>query len=328
VAKRLVEKGRELKMKDVATILNISERTLRTWKSQYVKDEFPKMGRPTHDVQTRIKTAKIVREEWLAQGKPGWRAVKAAHPKTSTVLIQRYVNDLKRKDRARHWKYQREDQKRMGVNYPAVIWTQDATYLDKKSSRKYAEIIKDRCTQEVIEARGTISLSNKATLKLLEKENLPLVYMSDNGSAYVSEEVSRYLAKRRVIHLKSLPRTPQHNGAAEVLVREVKRLYRDCENERMSDQERLDLSKEILNKRRLWASLNYRTVESFVNECKKINVEEIREELYEQYRLGVLSINEKVTSRKKRRVLERELVFNLLEKYNLIRWRKGGMSCG
>jgi transposase InsO family protein/transposase-like protein len=182
--------------------------------------------------------------------------------------------------------------------------------------------------QNLDEVRGTISLSNKATLKLLEKENLPLVYMSDNGSAYVSEEVSRYLAKRRVIHLKSLPRTPQHNGAAEVLVREVKRLYRDCENERMSDQERLDLSKEILNKRRLWASLNYRTVESFVNECKKINVEEIREELYEQYRLGVLSINEKVTSRKKRRVLERELVFNLLEKYNLIRWRKGGVSCG
>jgi len=328
VAKRLVEKGRELKMKDVADTLDVCTRTLRTWKSQYLRDEFPKIGRPTHSVQKRIAVAKFVRSEWLMQGKPGWRAIKAASPDASTVLIQAYVKNLKRKDRAKRWKYQREQQKRVQVKYPDVVWTQDATFLEKKSSKKYAEIVKDRCSLKVLEVRATKSLDNRATLKILDQKKLPLVYMSDNGSAYTSKEVSALLRNKRVIHLKSLPRTPQNNGAAEVLVREVKQLYRDTDSEGLCDQERLNIGKEILNKRRLWASHGYRTVETFVNECRRVNVEEIREEIYEQYQLGVLRINEKITSSRKRRLLERELVFDLLEKYNLIKRMKGGVSCG
>jgi len=56
-----------------------------------------------------------------------------------------------------------------------------------------------------------------------ERAGLPLVLVTDNGSAYCSAEVEAWLARRRVLHLRSLPRTPQHNPWAEHGVGELKR---------------------------------------------------------------------------------------------------------
>ena len=51
---------------------------------------------------------------------------------------------------------------------------------------------------------------------------LPLVIASDNLSSCCGRLVEAYLEYDQVIHLKSLPHTPQHNGAAECHIRELR----------------------------------------------------------------------------------------------------------
>lgn len=315
-------------MKELAKSLQVTTRTLRTWKSYYLAGKFPKVGRPPHSVKKKLETAKKVKSSWHEQGRPGWRAIKASIPECSTVLVQKFVSILKRKERQKQWAFQRKSQKRIKVLYPNVVWSQDATFLGEKSSKRYAEIVKDRCSLRLVEAEASGSLSNFKTLEILDRNVLPLVYMSDNGSAYTSKEVSNVLREKRVIHLKSLPRTPQNNGAAEVAVREVKRLYSFADEEKISDQEKLKRSKEILNTKRLWASLDYRTVEEYEETCARVKTEEIREELYAEYELGVLRIERNVSNGRKRRVLEREFILGLLEKYGLIKRYEGSVCCG
>ncbi|MCB9915606.1 MAG: transposase family protein [Planctomycetes bacterium] len=55
-----------------------------------------------------------------------------------------------------------------------------------------------------------------------EQSTAPLVLQTDNGSAYVSELVAAWCARHGVLQLLSLPHTPQHNGAAEHGMRELK----------------------------------------------------------------------------------------------------------
>ncbi|MFO0981638.1 MAG: hypothetical protein U1E76_07785 [Planctomycetota bacterium] len=47
--------------------------------------------------------------------------------------------------------------------------------------------------------------------------------MSDNGSENCNQDVERYLEQHRIIHLRSLPRTPQHNPWAEHGIGELRR---------------------------------------------------------------------------------------------------------
>ena len=50
----------------------------------------------------------------------------------------------------------------------------------------------------------------------------PLVWSRDNGSMYAHESVRIHMETHKVIELRSLPRTPEHNGAAENTNREIK----------------------------------------------------------------------------------------------------------
>ena len=68
--------------------LDVSERTLRNWKRFSKDGEFPKIGRPklTSDKRTLFKSK--IKEEWILQGKPGWRCVKYTLKNYPTRLIQ------------------------------------------------------------------------------------------------------------------------------------------------------------------------------------------------------------------------------------------------
>lgn len=67
--------------------------------------------------------------------------------------------------------------------------------------------------------RDVIALLERA---FQERLVLPLVWATDNGSQYSAEEVEAWLAAHQVVHLKSLPRTPQHNAWSERGIRALK----------------------------------------------------------------------------------------------------------
>ena len=50
----------------------------------------------------------------------------------------------------------------------------------------------------------------------------PLVLLTDNGPPYRSEAVEAWCNRHCVLHLFTLPRTPQHNAASEHGMREIK----------------------------------------------------------------------------------------------------------
>jgi hypothetical protein len=151
--------------------------------------------------------------------------------------------------------------------------------------------------------------------------------MTDNGSAYCSKEVKALLKKRRVIHLRSLPRTPQNNGCCEVAVREVKEQlnYFNWNDESLA----LDLMeiKDTLNSKRLRASHDYRSAIEMERSTMLENIEGMRDKLYTDYEKGVSLIQERSLGKLEKRKLERELIFGLLESNGLIKRYRGSQNC-
>lgn len=309
-----------MKLSEVAKQLEVSTRTLRNWKQNYLAEEWPCVGRPKLDTVRRLKVAKEVSEIWMIQGCPGWRPIKAQRPELPTRLIQKYVANLKLRKRRSLWSYKRSNALKTDVLYRDVVWTQDATYLPNK---KYAEVIKDRASLVIKDFHLTSSLKKEEAVNLLEGRSLPLVYMSDNGSAYSSREMSVLLKKERVIHLKSLPRVPQHNGAAEVAVKELKKLYKCHVENGIAPQMAVQLSKETMNKHRLYAKHRYRSAEGVEKEIPLNNKEELRDIIYAEYEKEMLKIKSGTTNKRKARVMERKMIYALLEKHGLIKITRG-----
>ena len=306
-----------------ARLAGVSERTIRNWKREYLSNESKILGRPKRTLALRIKLLKKVKKQWLHQGKPGWRPVAFALKGEPIDLIQLYVAQLKKKDRKskRVKKIKRET--RVKVLFSGAVWTQDATFFKK---RVYAEVIKDRCSLKVVSVNKENNLKKENVVRELKKHELPLVYMTDNGSAYCSKEMSQFLKEKRVIHLKSLPRTPQNNGCCEIAVREVKELLRNLDSDKSELQCKLDESREILNTKRLRKSLGYRTSEEVEKLTELKNKGALRDKIYSDYEIGLLHINESDCGKLQKRKRERELIFSLLENYGLIKRYRGGQN--
>lgn len=326
VAKILVEQGRRLKALEVAKSLEVSTRSLRNWKTEYLEDLNKRIGRPPITLAEKLRVLKLVMKEWERQGRPGWRAISEELKGCSTALVQRYVSMLKKRERKKEWDYKKTEAKRVEVEYKDVMWTQDATYLKENKKRTYAEVLKDRCTLEV-EVVQVDSMNTENVLGILqEKEVLPLVYSTDNGSAYCSRRMEDFLEKNRVIHLKNLPATPQHNGAAEVAVREVKRLSVKQENKGLPLRSCLKKAERIMNEFRLWRAHGYRTAREKAQSACHTNLEQLRDRIYNEYKKGIVLIKKTLSNKSKRRLEERELVFSLLEKYGLIKRYRGSQN--
>ncbi len=319
----MVQQGRRLKTSDVANSLNVSERTLRSWKKNYLENKSPKIGRPTRKLNYKLRLLKLVKEEWLRQGRPGWRPVAYALKGESVDLIQKYVSQLKMKERKVQWQYKRNRSKNVDVLFSNVVWTQDATFLKENKKRTYAEVIKDRCSFEIIEAKQVDSMNSENVKSILKDKEMPLVYMSDNGSAYCSKEMESFLKSKRVIHLKSLPATPQHNGGAEIAVKELKRLVTCVSKKKISLDERLDKAKRVLNRERLWRAHGYKTAYEKFKSSPLKDKEDVRDKLYAEYENKLCLLINKKLNKRKQRLEERELVFSLLEKYKLIKRYRG-----
>ena len=125
-------------------------------------------------------------------------------------------------------------------------------------------------------------------LELLKKERgLPLVWMTDNGAAYCNKEVREYMKREKVVHVRSLPRTPQHNGAAEVMMREIKtdsmlgkKTVLSCEKDAHA---RVVNSALKINKNRRRMSLSFKCSDEVDDEMRVNGKKVDRALFYEEY---------------------------------------------
>ncbi|MBC7429744.1 MAG: transposase family protein [Bacteriovorax sp.] len=294
-------------------------------------------GRPRYTSQDHVRAMILVARELKRQGYPGSSAVAIElKGKVQLRLIRKYVTEIKERRRARKLQEIKMHQVRVEVKAVNAIWSQDGTHLGRKNRRSVeAQIIKDRGSKKIIGA-VTGSAANGfevvQTLDLLKKtRGLPLVWMTDNGAAYCNEEVRKYVEKEKIVHVRSLPRTPQHNGAAEVMMREIKndcmlgkKTILNCEEEAHAS---LVNSIVRINKNRKRMTLSFKTSEEIDDEMRVNSKKVDRALFYEEYCIGLNGLVN-VKGVRDKRMKEREMVMCLLEKHEMILRKRCGLEYG
>ena len=271
------------------------------------------------------------------QGYPGSSAVAIAlKGKVQLRLIRKYVSAINARRKLRKLEHIKLNQVRVEVKAANVIWTQDGTHLGRKNRKAIeTQIIKDRGSKKILCAFTGEPATGSEVVKGLEllkqQRGLPLVWMTDNGAAYCNKAVKEFVEREKIVHVRSLPRTPQHNGAAEVMMREIKN---DC----MLGKKTVLLSQESahahlvesiikINKHRRRMSMSFKSSDEMDEEmlmnAKKID----RETFYNEYRTQ-LSLDLNVHNAREKRMREREIVMCLLEKHEMILRKRSGLEYG
>lgn len=293
----------------VAAALNLTPRTLRSWKT-LAKIKIKKT-RGRRKVKVSLKEKIMIAREWQRQGYPGSRPVIKALPKVRVRVVREIIGKLKtRRNKRRAFIKFSMRQKVITKNAGTVI------AMDGASLRRGEDYIvyKDRSSLEINARACGGTLRSKATietLKEMKNENkLPLVLCTDNGSPFCSKEVTDFLDKNYIIHLKNLPRVPQHNGACENAVKEFK--------SQLIENFSVEKALNNLNENRKRQSLNWQTSIEFKKENFKEYSQDERMNFYTRVKEKIKSALVGIKSAKIKRKIEREEILKTMESYSLI----------
>jgi transposase InsO family protein len=208
-------------------LLDLESRTLVRW----AKAGGPrKRGRlphaPQEFEQARPQVHAVLEELGYKTGKD---TVKDQCPDLPLRVINPLLRILKGEYNRDQELQRRKNRIHVQVLAKGTMVAQDSTHVGSVRGRKaWAEVAKDAATCKSHAFGDGKPLTGAAMLGHLQamksRSELPLVLATDNGSAYKEATVQNWLAQERVIHLFSLPHTPQHNGRAERCIGEGKAL--------------------------------------------------------------------------------------------------------
>lgn len=204
----------------------MSDRTIRNW----ARSEGGRRGRPPQSPEVRRRAFRLVVETSIDIGwSAGWRKVhQALAGAVSVRLVQECLRKAKRlhRDHERQWR----EGARVHVEVPAanVIWHQDATHLGRTPTQEVqADVVRDAAHQDPLAVSVGGPVSEHDAVRTLEAAiaaagGPPLVQSTDNGPAYASKTYQDCLRSHRIVHLRNVPHTPQHNARGERVIRDVK----------------------------------------------------------------------------------------------------------
>lgn len=310
----------------------MSVRSLWNWEKAARGDPVP-LGRPPHASGEAQAALQAVCVEWERQGRPGWRPVARGLPGVPVRLVQRSVAELKRRTRKADQERREAHQVRVEVLARDAVWARDGLFCGRRRrSPVEGEVMRDRGSMrmvmcEVQEGALAGELAVERWERVRRERGLPLVVQLDNGSANRSEAVREYLARHQVIVLWNLPRTPEHNGAAEKAVGEVKRVAGlgrgTCLSGVREAQERLDAAVEALDRHRRRASKGWRTAMELDGVLPSVHTAG-RARFYEVCKRRMEEAVLDAKTWRKARLAEREAVWSALEEFGLVRRTRGG----
>ena len=214
------------------------------------------------------------------------------------------------------------------------MWGQDGTHLGRVRDGGTAiesQVIRDRGSLSIIGLHTGRSADHRDVVELIEataltRDSYPLVYGRDNGSIYHHPDVLAHLAEHQVIVLRSLPRTPQHNGATECSIGELKataQLGKGCRLDMAAAETRMEAAAARLNNNRMRASKEFKTSREL--DEKLARPEASRRALFYQLcrsRMQAALVGQK--SVRAGRMAEREAIFRTLEEFGFIKRTQGG----
>jgi hypothetical protein len=210
-------------------LLGVDVRTLLNWEKAAGR-ESRSPGRPPHTKRALWQALARVRREIRDQGwTAGWRPIaRALRGLVPVALVQRCLSRWKKWRRTRMNALRSRLRHSVEVPYRDALWCQDATQVGRQDGDAViAEVVRDVGGRRTLGLRVGGAASGDDVVTVLERVRrdrgvLPLVYVTDNGPPYRSRVLAHYLARHHVVHLRSLPRTPQHNPWAERGIGEIK----------------------------------------------------------------------------------------------------------
>jgi transposase InsO family protein len=214
-----------------------------------------------------------------------------------------------------------------------AIWGQDGTHVGRCDGEVVeSQVMRDRGSLSIIGVQTGVVADHEEVLVLFEsvaqaRSGYPLVWSRDNGSMYVHERVRAYMETHQVIELRSLPRTPQHNGASENANREIKdvaELGKGCQLS-TADFARVRMTKAqvLLNNHRVRRSKGLKTAIELDERLPSGSIID-RNDFYQRCRSRMKQAVADAKSVRAGRLAEREVIFQTLEEYGLIKRTKGG----
>jgi transposase InsO family protein len=249
-------------------------------------------------------------------------------------LPRRVISPLLKLLKAEHRREQdqllKKNRQHVDVLAQGAILAQDSTHVGSCHGRKtWAEVAKDPATTEAHAFGDGKPITGKAMLEHLEtlkaQDRLPLVLATDNGSAYKEKEVQAWLHENQVLHLFSLPRTPQHNATAERGIGEGKGLSGLGKGVQLSTPllgpQRLEEAYQRLNQywpRKTKGGLTAAQLKQALPRWQAFTTRS------SFYRMALRAIHTSTTGFKGRTLRKetREAIFRTLERFGLIlRWR-------
>jgi transposase InsO family protein len=331
IGKMLIER-KDLPQKKLASSLGVSARTLRNWKRKALEGRSPKIGRPTYTIKQRRSALILVYRELKRQGNAGSPAIYSSlKGKVQRRLVNEFVARIKARQRKIKLELMQKNRTSIQVLHKDVIWSQDGTHIGRlKGKAIEAQVIKDRATLKTVGIQVGVTATEKDVLNQLQdmkkERTLPLVWMTDNGSAYIGNELKEFLRNELVVHLKSAPRVPQHNAAAERAMCELKKaslLGKKIVLESINEGfERITKAADTINSFRPRMSKGYKTAKELEVELKSFHDKIDRETFYLMCMKEMNAIDERYE--KRRAVMKkRDAVFTMLSELELISINRG-----
>ena len=327
VGQKLNERPRRPSEKKLlCEVLGVVPRTISNWQKQAREGAAPKMGRPPRAEEQCLEWQVLVREEWERQGKPGWRPVSNALSDVPVRLVQETLRELKlerRKSNAKRIEGTRVSAK---VLAREAMWALDGAHVGRSGEDALeAQVVKDRATLTVIPALVGPAANGDKIVEMLkelkETRGLPLVLSTDNGPNYVCEKLEAYLQEEKVVHMLSLPRTPQHNGSGEIAIRELKEVAQAGKGVRWSKEEAsvaLETGACTLNEKRARGTKGYKTSSRLDEEVPVAYLEVERAVFYERCVQRQNEACAGAVTWREGRMKEREAIWETLEEFKLV----------
>lgn len=336
IGRLLLEAKGRYRLSEVAERLEVDPRTLRNWRERAKMGSSPRLGRPAYSADLRRRASWQVARELRRQGQPGWRPVlEALRGQVPTRLVQELVRELKARRRKRERNRARRLRKTSTILVANAVWAQDGTHLGRAESRPIeAQVIRDRASRKTIAWSAGPPASHREVIALMElskrDRGLPLVWMTDNGSNYTEQNVAAYLRANQVVHLRSLPRTPQHNAGVEIAMREHKGMSGLGRGTNHKSVESVIApwlrSTRVLNQNRLRARLGFKTADQIDDRTDVHYNESIRARFYKSCCESIQAARLSTDSDRARRSAEREAILVTMEKFGLMKRQRDGQS--
>ena len=330
---RWLMEDRKAPRPEIAERLHVSVRTLGYWRTHARRGALPRRGRPAHDQAAHRRAFWHVGRAMVKQGFPGSGPVRKACLGVPTRLVQHYVRIFKRQ-RDDH-RRRRIERCRISVEVLArdVIWAQDGWHMGRLPDGRALEsqLFKDRGSLRTVCWDVGLAQDQGDLIAQLEAQRLgrglPLVIASDNLSSCCGRLVQTYLEYHQVIHLLSLPRTPQHNGAAECHIRQLREVTGFRKG--MLHEDVLEPASRLLCAvgqldARPRASKGWKTAVE-LDDVLPMGYNVVgRDRFYEEARKRMKTAVLGARSWREARMAEREAVYAALECFGLVRRVRGG----